>query len=260
MKRLLLLALLAGCSHQQDYRQQDLGIAWVRSAAEYEALALQAYGEATRDLPQLLANTAFSALPSQLDAQDLPPAIILDVDETVLSHGDFQVSHELPFSDEKLDAWNRENPSHPIPGASDFIALARANGVAVFFVTNRPCMPSAAGPCPQELTTITDLRESGIEASADSVWLAREQPDWTKEKSVRRDAIAKDYRIIMLFGDDLGDFLPCVRAKAVTPCTDAATRASRSAALRAHAGYLGEGWYVLPNPMHGSWTSFEKPL
>ena len=62
-------------------------------------------------------------------------------------------------------------------------------------------------------------------------------------------------RFIMLFGDDLGDFLPCVRKRVYAPCTEPATRESRKAAVEKHAKYWGNGWYILPNPMYGSWTS-----
>jgi acid phosphatase len=58
----------------------------------------------------------------------------------------------------------------------------------------------------------------------------------------------------MLIGDDLGDFVPCIRKRPYTPCTDPATRESRDALVREYRDYWGSGWYMLPNPMHGSWT------
>jgi acid phosphatase len=237
----------------------DLGILWVRDAAEWEALALQAYGAATEDLPRFLAETSFSALPDQTGAADLPPAIIVDVDETMVSNVLFQVSFEPPFANRKLDDWNETNPSLPVPGAPEFINFALEQGVTVFYVTNRPCAPRAdmAGPCPQEQITIDDLNESGMPADEENVLLVKERPEWTREKKVRRDLIAKDYRVIMLVGDDLGDFLPCVRSRAVAPCTEGATAEDRRRRVQAETTLWGNGWYVLPNPMHGSWTSAE---
>ena len=76
-----------------------------------------------------------------------------------------------------------------------------------------------------------------------------------KEKLTRREYIAKSHRVIMLFGDDYADFVACSRAKPRTPCTKAATRASRNASLDTYKDYWGNGWYILPNPMYGSWTS-----
>lgn len=235
----------------------DLGILWVRDAAEYRALSLQAYRAASEDLHALLDDSSWSALPDQLDASNLPPAIIFDVDETLVSNVDFQVALKPPFRNSKLDDWNAANTATPVPGAADFVQLARDAGVAVFFITNRPCQRKAniSDPCPQKTVTIEDLRESGIPAERENVMLSHEQPGWTREKKVRRDLIAANHRVIMLVGDDLGDFIPCVRAKAVAPCTEGATKASRQRDTEKYGDLWGNGWYILPNPMHGSWVS-----
>lgn len=235
----------------------DLGILWVRDAAEWRALSLQAYAAASEDLPRFLNDRSWSALPGQVDAADLPPAIIFDVDETLVSNVDFQVQLEPPFRNSKLEDWNATHEARPVPGAAGFVQLALDSGVEVFFVTNRPCQakPDVDRFCPQQDTTIHDLIETGIPANADRVMMAAERPDWTREKKVRRDLIARDYRVIMLVGDDLADFIPCVRATVVPPCTEPATKALRDATTEAHARYWGNGWYMLPNPMHGSWTS-----
>ena len=60
----------------------------------------------------------------------------------------------------------------------------------------------------------------------------------------------------MLIGDDLGDFVPCVRIKLYGPCTEPATAASRQQYLDDNQVFWGNGWYIVPNPMHGSWTKF----
>lgn len=254
---LLLTACAAPPPAPHDHA--DLGILWVRNAAEWEALALQAYGAATEDLPRLLADTSFSALPDQTGAADLPPAIIVDVDETVVSNVLFQLSFEPPFANRKLDEWNEANPSLAVPGAPEFVDFALEQDVTVFYVTNRPCTPQEgiADPCPQEQITIDDLNESGMPADGEHVLMAGERSAWSREKKVRRDLIAKDYRVIMLVGDDLGDFLPCVRRRVVAPCTESATADDRRRRTREHASMWGNGWYVLPNPMHGSWTSVD---
>jgi acid phosphatase len=237
----------------------DLGVLWVRDAAEYRALSLQAYRAASADLHRLIDDTAWSALPEQTAAEDLRPAIVFDVDETLVSNVDFQVAFEPPFSNKKLNDWTAASKARPVPGAADFIRKARAAGVEIFFVTNRPCEvePDTVDPCPQQQVTIDDLVETGIPADAEHVMMAGEQPDWKDEKKVRRDLIAKNYRVIMLVGDDLGDFIPCVRARIHAPCMAAATRAGRLEQTDEHAAYWGNGWYIVPNPMHGSWTTVE---
>lgn len=236
---------------------RDGGILWVKHAAEYHAITRQVYAGATNDLPVFVEDTSWSAMPEQSDAARLPPAVILDVDETVVSNVDFQLTFERPFANHKLDSWSSGYDSRVISGVKEFVEAARAAGVTVFFVTNRPCEPidGSDEPCPQKRTTIDDINEVGIEVSPEFVMLSGERPGWDREKLVRRRLIAESYRVIMLIGDDFGDFVPCARHKVVPPCTEPGTRASRAEALDKYDKYWGAGWYVLPNPMHGSWTS-----
>ncbi len=218
---------------------------------------MQVYREAGDDLADKVHDRSWSALPEQKDAGHLPPAIIFDVDETVASNAAFQLTLVPPFKDEKLNAWNAANKAAPVPGVTEFAAKARALGVELFFVTNRPCIAdeTTGNPCPQKAVSTQDVVEAGIPTSEDRVMLSFEQPGWNKEKKNRRDVIAENYRVIMLMGDDLGDFITCSRRRAVPPCDAGATAESRLAATKQYQDYWGNGWYILPNPMHGSWTS-----
>ena len=262
---ILMLTLISGLtactqtslSKEQKQRDPQLGIAWVDSAAEYDALTLQAYQNATRHLDELIADKNSTALPGQEDAADLPTAVILDVDETSLSNVDFQIHIKGNFSHEAFDHWWLNNPARRISGAPEFIQTARDKGITVFFITNRPCHERdfAPGPCPQEAITLKNLAEAGIETDAGHLMLVGEKPEWTREKRFRQELVAKDYRVIMLIGDDLGDFLPCVRAKPVSPCP-ASTADDRTAMTLQYGDYWGVRWHILPNPMHGSWSSF----
>lgn len=188
----------------EEDHSRDLGLLWVKHAAEYEALTRQAYQSAERHLQGFIEDTSWSALPRQTDAADLPPAVILDVDETVVSNVNFQLNFEPPFENWKLDKWNNENKATVVPGVVSFVDKARAAGVTVFFVTNRPCEPDGQFPCTQRQTTIQDIAEVGIATDANHVLLSNER-GWNREKSTRRAHIAENYRVIMLFGDDLGD-------------------------------------------------------
>jgi acid phosphatase len=237
--------------------RRDLGLQWVRRAAEYHAITRQVYRNAEAALPAYISDTSWSAMPEQSSAAALPPAVILDVDETVVSNVDFQLTYERPFANHKLDAWSSSHDAKPIAGVKDFVTAARAQGVTVFFVTNRPCEVVAGhtDPCPQKETTINDIREVGIDVAPEHVMLSGEREGWDREKLVRRELVATTHRVIMLIGDDFGDFVPCARKKVVAPCTAPGTRASRDKALETYDRYWGAGWYILPNPMHGSWTS-----
>ncbi len=51
----------------------------------------------------------------------------------------------------------------------------------------------------------------------------------------------------MLFGDDLGEFIPDVK-KGVRP-------GERSELTMMHSEKWGTRWFMLPNPTYGSWLS-----
>lgn len=275
-EHLLLAALLAACvscagtdktvgidataaTDEEEESRADVhgGVQWVLTAAEFEALCLQAYRAASDFLEAAISDTGWSALPGQTDANALPPAIIFDIDETTVSNAEFQASYEPPFANSKLDDWSNATIATALPGAADFARLAHAAGVELFFITNRPCEPKAGvdHPCPQEQVTLQDLLEAGIVTDADHIMLANEKPEWDREKVVRRNLVAQTHRVIMLIGDDLGDFIECTRNSPRAPCTNSATIASRREATRNHRRYWGAGWFILPNPMHGSWTT-----
>ncbi len=253
------VAILAGCAVEVPTHvpEKDLAHNWVKYSSDYAAITRQTYAVATRDLERFVADTSWSALPGQTGVEDKPPAVILDVDETVINNVDFQFAHERPFTDRKLEMWDRAHLAQPVPGVVEFIKAARAAGVTVFFMTNRPCekYDDETDPCPQEKTVIEGLRELGIAAEPEFVMLALEQPDWTGEKVGRRNLIGRDYRVIMVIGDDFADFVACARDSFYPPCTEPATRASRLADLEKYSHFWGNGWYILPGPMHGSWTS-----
>ena len=250
--------VLAGCATEPGQDDPDIGILWTELSAEYQAVSAQVYAQARRDLPRLLEDPSWTALPGDQDVTGKPAAIILDVDETVVSNAEYQKTLAVtPYSRRGHFDWMHRHKSVPVRGAAETIDAARAAGVEVFFLTNRACeaFEGFAGECPYEQVTIDDLREAGIETDAEYVLMAWEQPGWNKEKLNRREHIAKTHRVIMLFGDDYGDFVHCTRAEALAPCADDATRASRHAAVDTYAEYWCNGWYILPNPMHGSWTS-----
>jgi acid phosphatase len=257
---LVFIILSAGCTPTPVAHspQDDLGLLWVNHAAEYAAITTQVYQSSEAQLPRFIEDTSWSAQPGQENAADLPPAVILDVDETTISNAKFQMAFERPMAQWKLEKWNDEHVSDPVPGVAQFVNAAQDAGVSVFFVTNRPCdnRDNGPDPCPQKAETVRDIGELGIETDAGHVLLANEN-GWDRAKIARRMHIAKTHRIIMLFGDDLGDFVPCVRKKLYGPCTEPATKQGRAQLVEEHQHLWGNGWYILPGPMHGSWTSFQ---
>jgi acid phosphatase len=252
------VTILGACAMQPQVKEQtSQSIRWVRDSAEYVAVSRQAYRAAQIAMPAMVADKSWSALPDQQGAADLPPAVILDVDQTALTNPHFQAQLEPPFSESKLNEWSVTHKGTPVPGVVAFANEAEIHGVALFFMTNRACepKPESNDSCPQKQVVMQDLIEAGLPATAENVSLAGERPGWGKEKKTRRDWIAENYRVIQLIGDDLSDFIPCVRRRPVAPCTVGGTIDNRFGAAAEYDAYWGAGWYILPNPMHGSWTS-----
>lgn len=226
-------------------------VLWVQTAVEFRATALQAYARARQQLDAALADPAWTAaLEQTADASALPPAVVLDLDETVLDNSPFQARairtqvetratgrRAEGFDPVAWDAWCAEGKAGAIPGAVEFLRYARSRGVTPFFVSNR------TGPL--EAATRRNLAALGVEVSdaPDTVLLRNERPEWAaSDKTARRQAVARTHRILLLVGDDLGDFVPADGSVAV--------RAER---LAAHEARWGTQWIVLANPMYGSW-------
>lgn len=231
---------------------------WYQTSAEFRANSLQTYRQAAFALPALLADKSLTALTNQkTDYATLPPAIIVDIDETILDNSP-SAAHEIkfnhPFDAKSWDHWVSLRSAKAVPGAVNFINNAQQQGVKVLFISNRECKPrDKQSSCPQKTDTVTNLKQVGIQQiSNDQVWLKSEKPDWTSEKESRRILAAQQFRVIMLIGDDFGDFLPDVK-KNITP-------EQRFKLVDQYDAYWGTRWFMLTNPTYGSWeTILEKP-
>jgi acid phosphatase len=124
-----------------------------------------------------------------------------------------------------------------VPGALGFTRHAAERGVAVFYVTNRRSAVEDA--------TRANLRALGfpLDGSVDTV-LTRGENDWDgSDKTARRDRVGESYRVLLLVGDNLEDFVN------VGPLSLEA----RESVVERYREYWGDRWFVLPNPQYGSW-------
>lgn len=254
---LLLSLCLSISAHDGKAPKSEVNLAatlWVQTSAEWYALCRQAYNGAYRTLDKALADPAWTAAAEQTgDFAKKPPAIILDVDETVLDNSPFQadmVQRGVPFEPSRWDLWCSQANAAPLPGVIDFLNYAKDKGVGIFYVTNRNCKSlrtDSATPCPQKDDTIKNLRAMGFPSVPDDHFLLKNgQEGWSSEKQSRREVIAQDYRIVMLFGDDLGDFLAGVKKVSTQ---------ERHKMVQQKADWFGERWVMLPNPLYGSWQN-----
>ena len=222
---------------------------WMQNAPEYRAGTEQVYRLATDRIANPVRGSA--ALEQAEVADDvlsrLPTAVVLDLDETVLDNSVFQarlIQKRAIYTPKAWGEWVMEARASAVPGAREFIAAARKLGHTVFYVSNRDCNTPAAtatDACPAKTATMRNLVALGIDPVADPqrMLLRGEKPEWA-HKSARRAHIAANYRIVAMIGDDIGDFVDARKFRGDDERLD---------------WRFGVNWFVLPNPIYGSWNN-----
>ncbi len=169
----------------------------------------------------------------------LPPAVVVDVDETMLDNSAFQarlVKSNKVFAESDWTAWCYEHAAVPIPGAREFSNFANSRGVRVIYLSNRDV----------SLTEITrqNLEEKGFsDTSNTATFLFRDKAHQMDTKGQRRAFAAQKYRLVMLIGDNLGDFNEGYKA----------TPEARRTLVTDFSDYWGSRWIMIANPTYGSW-------
>jgi acid phosphatase len=220
-------------------------VLWVQTSVEYEALATQAYRAAGAQLERAIRDAQWSALvpPERAAAAGLPPAVVLDIDETVLDNSPYQarlVADGGEYNEATWDAWVREQKARPVPGVVEFARLAEARGITMVYISNRAVHLKEP--------TIANLRAVGLPVKDESVFLGLRThvegcEQQGSEKHCRRRLAGSRYRVLMQFGDQLGDFV----------AIEGNTPEARDALYARHRDWIGERWWMLPNPTYGSW-------
>jgi acid phosphatase len=217
---------------------------WAQTAAEYDGVARGAYRLAGAMMERALADSTWTAALPQAEQsptqyREKPPAVVLDVDETVLDNSAYEarlIRQDETYDTESWHAWCREERADAVPGALAFTKRAAARGVQVIYLTNRDSVVEAA--------TRENLRRLGfpVEDAPDAVLTQGERPGWTPKRA-RRAWVAERYRVLLLVGDNLGDFAPSVDT----------TLAARQQMADRYEAFWGTRWIALPNPQYGSW-------
>ena len=251
------IALGAGAAQAQDPQPSDMLLAtlWTQRSVEYKGNAMTVYALGRLRLDEALADKKWTAAPVEQkgDFASLPAAIVLDVDETVLDNSLYQVwmmKNGKTFSTKTWNEFCDAQVSRAIPGAVEFTKYADSKGVKVFYITNRGVEV--------EKSTRENMEKLGFPmgGNVDTFLMQNEKPDWGSAKGTRRTVIAKDYRIVLSFGDNFGDFDDRYRS----------SEADRVKAFDENKERWGREWLVIANPTYGSFDTvvygndFKKPL
>ena len=216
---------------QYQAETETMGLLWMRTSAEYRALAYQGYNVAMNAVKMAVTD------PSH---QRKPLAIVLDADETVVDNTKL-MGESIANGNGRFDApWWRQavhqGKSQAMPGAVEFLNEVHKQGVEIFYVSNRYA--------PVNLdVTIQNFKELGFPSvDKDHVLLFEKDSD----KQPRFDMIAKKYYVVVYMGDNAGDFPIGTKGK---------TLAERNGIIDAHKEDFGTTFVVFPNPAYGSWVS-----
>ena len=223
----------AALKQKQQYQAdtETMGLLWLRTSAEYRALAYLGYNVALNIVNMAVVD------PSH---QRKPLAIVLDADETVIDNTKL-MGESIANGNGRFDApWWRQavhqGKSQAMPGAVEFLNEVHKQGVEIFYVSNRYA--------PVNLdVTIQNFKELGFPSvDKDHVLLFEKDSD----KQPRFDAIAKKYAVVLYMGDNAGDFPIGTKGK---------TLVERNAIVDSHKDDFGTTFVVFPNPAYGSWVS-----
>jgi len=234
----LLLAIFYGCSGQDqnviDYKvklqNNDIFLMstlFQQKAAEMRAISYQAYNLATLRLDNELKMAGLSKT----------LAVVVDIDETVLDNSPFEAKSILENSNypKFWSEWCDLAQAKAIHGAVEFLSYAESKGVEVFYITNRKEKFLMA--------TIKNLKKEGFPFADKEHLLMRTT---TSSKTERRQSVEKTHKIVLLVGDNLGDFLEIFDKKNIN------RRFEITDSLK---NEFGKRFIILPNSMYGTWVS-----
>lgn len=216
----------AGLTTADPKRDPD-SIRWMRDSAEYQALTRQIYRTATAHVEQAAASRRAGSW-----------AVILDADETILNNLQYQVEITRagqPYTKESWKAWVQRREATPVPGAEAFLDRVRRLGGRIAVVTNR-----LVSEC-DDTKAVFETHRLPFD-----VMLCRPD-DGPSDKNPRFESVVRGtapgasgpVEVVAYLGDNILDF-------------PALAQSLRTQGPEAFAPF-GARFFVLPNPMYGSW-------
>lgn len=242
----LLTTALAGCQQHPPANDQLDAVLWTQTSIEHELIYRQLFANATRQLDVALADPSWDALPfAPRNLAGLPPAVVVDIDETLLDNVPLNardIINNQVYSYDRWNTWVEQAKAQALPGSVAFLQAARQKGIQVYYLTNREHSQVAA--------TAKNLRLRGFPIESDAQILAASTPTGHCEsagygKQCRRQWVANHARVLLMAGDSLGDFVQAEHN----------TLDAQRKAVEPYVNWLGQRWFLLPNPSYGNWYS-----
>jgi 5'-nucleotidase (lipoprotein e(P4) family) len=204
-----------------------LTVLFQQHSAEYRALCLQAY------------NIARMQLDMKLKSKPSNPAIITDIDETVLDNSPFQAGNILDNTDYNTVLWHKwcsEARAGSVPGAVEFMKYAASKGVSIYYVSNRDTSDVRA--------TMKNLADQGFPQITNEHFSFKAGKVGSKRS--RQNLIAEKHKVLLLLGDNLNDFSYVFESR---------NTADRKGVVDSLKSSFGDNFIMIPNAMYGEWES-----
>jgi len=201
------------------------GVQWFRSAAEYKAITISTYRAATQAV-----TTAVQGKPRD------SWAVVLDADETVLDNSVFQRDLSrgtAPFSEELWAAFVKLHSAPPVPGARAFLERVKELGGRIVIVTNR-----WSNLCEDTKETFRG-QSLPFDVILCRIDTGDKNPRFASVSSGAAFEDGKGREPVAFVGDNIQDF----------PAMKQSLRDEPESAFEP----FGKRFFVLPNPMYGSW-------
>ena len=199
---------------------------WYQRASECRALYYQAFNTAKISLDKQLANYS----------GEKAKAVVVDIDETVLDNSPFETNSirtGKSYSSAAWKEWTDMAKAQATPGSLEFLKYAESKGVETFYISNRDTSATKK--------TLQNLKKLGFPFADEAHILLKTN---TSVKTKRRSKVSETHDILILAGDNIGDFDEFLEDRSEN------YGFGKVDTMKDH---FGEKFIVLPNPMYGSW-------
>lgn len=209
-----------------EKQQNVMDVNWYQTAGEKKALYYQGYNLGEMKLDKKLKK-----------GTDKKPAIVLDIDETVLDNSEYYALHAKPGNHLTRNEYYSKAESKALPGAIDFLDYADDKGVDIYYISDRKDY--------LENPTVKNLKKVDAPQAKESHVLlgSKEELDQDMPKKQRREKVKQKHDVVLYFGDSLTDFPGFT--KAPTEQMNEKTDNKKD--------NFGNKFIVFPNPMYGHW-------